>query len=63
MTHALPKRFSCRVNCAAARRIRIVTGMAAMVKPNSRFWMLLTMTRNWIVKPRKKKKSNFRRAM
>ena len=45
------------------KRIRTVTGIAAIVRPNSASANPVTMTRNWTVKPRKKKKSNLRSAI
>jgi hypothetical protein len=59
----MPTRFSRRVKKAARRRMAIVTGIAAMVSANSSDFVSVTITTNWTVKPRKKKKSNFRSAM
>jgi hypothetical protein len=59
----IPIELSRFTNNAAQRRIRIVTGMAAMVRANSVSFLFVTMTRNWIVKPRKKKRSNLSSAM
>lgn len=59
----IPNKLSRRTKNAAARRIKIVTGTAAMVRANSLSFLIVTMTRNWTVNPRKKKKSNLRRAM
>lgn len=59
ITMIVPANHSLRTNSAAAKRIMMVTGMAAMVSANSaRRWV--TMTTNWTVNPRKKKKSNLR---
>lgn len=63
MVTIIPNLFSRRVQKAAMKRIRTVTGMAAIVRPNSAPANPVTMTRNWTVKPRKKKKSNFSRAI
>jgi hypothetical protein len=52
-----------RTDQAAKMRMRMVTGSAAIVRPNSTFGVFDTMTRNWTVKPTKKKKSNLRMAM
>lgn len=42
----------------------IVIGTAATCRPSSKlFLVLLTTTKNCTVKPKKKKKSNFKRAM
>ena len=59
----MPNLFSRRVQKAAMKRIRTVTGIAAIVRPNSAPASPVTTTRNWTVKPRKKKKSNFSNAM
>lgn len=63
MTKMLLHRVSLFTEKAAKKRMPMVMGNAAIVSPNSTLGVLDTMTRNWIVKPRKKKKSNFRRAM
>ena len=59
----MPNLSSRRVQKAAMKRMSTVTGMAAMVRPNSAPARPVTITRNCTVNPRKKKKSNFRRAM
>lgn len=59
----IPILFSFLVKCAAISRIRIVIGIAAIVRPNSGSVVLTTLTTNCMVNPRKKKKSNLRRAM
>jgi len=59
----IPNLSSRRVQNAARKRIRTVTGIAAIVRANSPFANPVTITRNCTVKPRKKKKSNFRRAI
>lgn len=60
----IPNVDSRRVNQAAARRIAIVTGIAAMVRANSMSDVCSrTTTTNCTVNPRKKKKSNLRRAI
>ena len=59
----IPNTFSRRVQNAAITRMRIVIGMAAIVRPSSASVLPVTITRNCTVNPRKKKKSNFRRAM
>lgn len=41
----------------------IVTGIEATVTANSGSLFLATTTTNWMMKPRKKKKSNLSRAM
>ena len=41
----------------------IVMGIAAMVNPNSGSLVSITITTNWIVNPRKKKKSNLSSVM
>jgi hypothetical protein len=48
---------------AAASRMKIVTGIVAIVRANSGSLVFVTITTNWTMKPRKKKKSNLRRAM
>lgn len=63
MTIIIPIELSRLTKIAAQTRMRIVTGMAAVVRPNSTSVLFVTMTRNWTVKPRKKKKSNFSRAI
>lgn len=63
IVQTMPILFSRRVQKDAMNRMRIVTGIAAIVRPNSASANPVTMTKNWTVKPRKKKKSNFRRAM
>lgn len=63
MVTIMPNLFSRRVQKAAMKRIRTVIGTAAIVRPYSASARPVTMTRNWTVKPRKKKKSNFRRVM
>ena len=56
--------FSRRTNSAAHAKMMMVTGIAMMVRMNSALNVEDdTMTRNWTVNPRKKKKSNFNRAM
>ena len=62
MTAISPINHSFLVNQAAAKRMMIVTGIAATVKANSRF-VLYTMTTNCTVNPKKKKKSNLRSAI
>jgi hypothetical protein len=59
----MPGLFSRRVKNAAARRMKMVIGIVAMVSANSGSSVLVTMTTNWTMKPRKKKKSNLRSAM
>jgi hypothetical protein len=59
----MPILFSRRVKKAARRRMRIVMGMVTMVRANSGSFLSATTTTNWTMKPRKKKKSNFSRAM
>src|SRR3569833_355571 len=59
----MPAFISRRVKRAARSRMTMVMGMAALVRPSSASPVPVTMTRNWTVKPRKKKKSNLRRAM
>jgi hypothetical protein len=44
-------------------KIMTVIGTAAIVKAYSAVANPVTMTRNWTAKPRKKKKSNLRRAI
>lgn len=63
ITAHMPNVFSRRVKTAAKNKIKIVTGIAARVKPNSTSVFPVTITTNWTVKPRKKKKSNFNKAM
>jgi hypothetical protein len=63
MVEIIPNLSSRRVQKAAMKRIRTVTGMAAIVRPNSAPANPVTTTRNCTVKPRKKKKSNFNRAI
>jgi hypothetical protein len=63
MITIMPTVLSLRVKKAAKRRIIMVTGIAASVSANSVSVCPVTMTTNWTVNPRKKKKSNFRRAM
>lgn len=63
MTMIMPAVLSRRVQNAAITKIRIVTGMAARVRANSTVLVSVTITTNWTVNPRKKKKSNFSRAM
>lgn len=63
MVTIMPNRFSRRVENAAPNRMRTVIGTAAIVRANSEGAVFPTITKNWTVKPRKKKKSNFRRAM
>jgi hypothetical protein len=65
MIPIMPGLFSLLAMKPAANRMRIVMGIAAMVKPNSAFWWasFSTMTINCTVKPRKKKKSNLSKAM
>jgi hypothetical protein len=59
----MPNVFSRRVKIAAKIRIMMVTGIAARVSENSTSVLPVTITTNWTVNPRKKKKSNFKRAM
>lgn len=59
----IPNKLSLRVNTPAMTRIKIVTGIAAIVRANSTSLVFTTITTNWIVNPRKKKKSNLRSAM
>lgn len=59
----IPAVFSRRVQNAAITRMRIVTGIAANVRANSTVAFSVTITTNWTVNPRKKKKSNFSKAM
>lgn len=59
----MPDKLSFRVKYPAMTRMSIVTGIAAIVKANSTSLTFTTTTTNWTVNPRKKKKSNFRRAM
>ena len=59
----IPNKLSLRVNKPAMTRIKIVTGIAAIVRANSTSLVFTTITTNWIVNPRKKKKSNLRSAM
>ena len=63
MVTTIPNRFSRLVDQAAEKRMRIVIGTAAIVRDISAVSVPVTMTKNWTVNPRKKKKSNFRRAM
>ena len=63
MVAIMPDKLSFRVKYPAKIRMRIVTGIAAMVRPNSISLASTTTTTNWTVNPRKKKKSNLRRAM
>lgn len=63
IAESIPGLFSRRVQNAAMNRMKMVTGMAAMVKPNSKSCTPVTMTRNWTVNPKKKKKSNFNKAI
>ena len=63
MVMTMPNLFSLRVQNAAMRRTSIVIGMAAMVRPNSGSSVFKRITTNWIVNPRKKKKSNLRRVI
>lgn len=63
MVSNMPQVFSRLVKKAAMIRMMIVTGIAATVRANSRLPLLITMTTNCTVKPRKKKKSNFKRAI
>lgn len=60
---AIPAIFSLRVQNPAMSRMTMVTGTAATVSQNSGSLRSTTTTRNCIVKPRKKRKSNLRRAM
>lgn len=60
----MPVMVSRRTNQAPQTRMIMVTGMAATVSANSTSMLVEeTKTRNWTVKPRKKKKSNFKRAI
>ena len=63
MIATMPALFSRMVKNHAMSRMMIVTGIAARVKENSISFFFTTMTTNWMVKPRKKKKSNLRRAI
>jgi len=63
MIPAMPNLLSFRVKYPARSSTTIVTGIATIVKANSMSVFCTTMTTNWMVKPRKKKKSNFRRAI
>lgn len=63
MVPIIPNVFSLRVQKAAMIRMKIVTGMAAIVRPCSALARPVTMTRNWTVNPRKKKKSNLSKVM
>ena len=63
MMTAMPPLLSFRVQYPANTKIAIVIGIAAMVRPNSGSFVCTRMTTNCIVTPRKKKKSNFSRAM
>lgn len=59
----MPNVFSHRVKNAAIKRMMMITGIAARVRANSVSLLPVTMTTNWGVNPRKKKKSNLKRAM
>ena len=63
ITAHMPNVFSRRVKTAAKNKIKMVTGIAARVRPNSTSVFPVTITTNWTVNPRKKKKSNFNKAM
>lgn len=63
MVAIMPEKLSFRVKYPAMIRMRIVTGIAAIVRANSISLTSTTTTTNWTVNPRKKKKSNLRRAM
>lgn len=64
MIMIMPTMVSRRTNQAPQTRMRMVTGMAATVSANSTSMLAEeTKTRNCTVKPRKKKKSNFKRAI
>lgn len=64
MMMIMPTMVSRRTNQAPQTRMIMVTGMAATVSANSASMLVEdTKTRNWTVKPRKKKKSNFKRAI
>lgn len=63
MVIIIPTVLSRRTKTAAHTRIKIVTGIAANVRANSESCLPVTMTMNWTVKPRKKKKSNLSNAM
>lgn len=63
MMTIIPEKLSFRVKYPAIMRMRIVTGIAAIVKANSTSFTPTTTTTNWTVNPRKKKKSNLRSAM
>ena len=63
MMTIMPGLLSLLVKYAASIRMTMVTGIAPIVRPNSGSLVLMTMTRNWIVNPRKKKKSNLSKAM
>ena len=62
MMKHIPPLLSRRVKYPARRRMTTVTGMAAMVRANSASVRCVTTTTNWTVNPKKKKKSNFKRA-
>lgn len=64
MMQTMPVVVSRRTNHAPQIKMIIVTGMAATVSANSAsIFVEETRTKNWTVKPRKKKKSNFNSAM
>ena len=63
MVATMPEKLSFRVKNPAMIRMRIVTGIAAIVKANSISLTSTTTTTNWTVNPRKKKKSNLSRAI
>lgn len=63
MITIIPAVVSRRTNQAPHRRMIMVTGMAVTVSANSAVPPAETRTKNWTVKPRKKKKSNFNSAM
>ena len=63
ITMSIPKMFSRRAHHPARSKKTMVRGMAATVIPNSGSSYVTTTATNWTENPRKKKKSNFRRAM
>lgn len=63
ITLRLPQRDSRLTKYAAANKMRTVMGIAAIVAAISPSVVFDTMTRNCTEKPRKKKKSNFSRAI
>jgi hypothetical protein len=63
MITIMPATDSRRTHQAARKRRTKVMARAAAVRPCSNALVLSTTTRNWMVKARKKKKSNFSRAI